>query len=92
MLSYCGKELFKSTKGSKINTNDFGDLELEIPQNKYDPKCFKEYYYYDSDSKRYYQLVDSISLRKDMDGARVNKRISKKCFDQVKQLIEQNQL
>lgn len=89
MISYCSDILLINSKLSRISTNSSGDIELDIPSDQYHPStCYHELYYYDSLYNRYYKYVDSSNLKKEFDGARVAKRISKKCFDEVKEAIE----
>lgn len=64
--------------------NDKYETEIEI--NYYTGNRFgaSEFYLYDKDNNRYYMLDDSNNLHdKNMDGALVKRRISKKCFEEI---------
>ncbi|MDO4157390.1 MAG: hypothetical protein Q4D37_11560 [Oscillospiraceae bacterium] len=52
---------------------DYGIRTFKLKQQDFE---------YDEDTNRYYELVDSSSLRPDMDSALVRKRISKKFYMQ----------
>lgn len=52
---------------------DYGLRQFRLKQQEFE---------YDEDTNRYYELVDSNSLRPEMDGALVRKRISKNFYMQ----------